>query len=308
LSADVDRILAQRGRRAGHGAEAASVVAAVALHLLLVAVALFLPHLQPPPKPLDFVPVTVIPAQALGVHRPAPPRRAAPGPPAAEEAAPKPPEPAPTPAPPTPKPREEEPPKPLPKPAEKVPVLPEKTDKKADKKTDTKPDTRKTAEPVKPPAPTAPATPPGKTAPPAGRDAARGGNPNSPPNATAVGETGDQAGRRGGADGTPLGTTAFGSHIAGVDNPDFTYGYYLDRLLSLIDANWTRPSLGGGVYAIITFHIQRDGSLSDLRIGQSSGYNSFDLAALRAVQNAAPFPPLPRAYNHDDLGIHLIVK
>jgi len=304
LSADVDRILAQRARRAGHGAETASVVAAVALHLLLVAVAFFLPHLQPPPKPLDFVPVTVIPAQALGVHRPAPPRRAAPGPPAAEEAAPKPPEPAPTPAPPTPKPREEEPPKPLPKPAEKVPVLPEKTDKKADKKTDTK----KTAEPVKPPVPTTPGASPGKTAPPAGRDASRGGNPNSPPNATAVGETGDQAGRRGGADGSPPGTTAFGSKIAGVDNPDFTYAYYLDRLLSLIDANWARPSFGSGVYAIITFHIQRDGSLADLRVGQSSVYQTFDLAALRAVQNAAPFPPLPRAYNHDDLGIHLIVK
>ncbi|HEY2739449.1 MAG TPA: TonB family protein [Thermoanaerobaculia bacterium] len=298
MSADVDRILAQRGRRAGHGAEAASIAGAVALHLLLVALALFLPRLQPPPKPLDFVPVTVIPAQALGVHRPAPPRRAAPGPPAAEEeAAPKPPAPAPTPA---PKPREEEPPKPLPKPAEKAPVLPEKADKK--------PDTKKTAEPVKPPVPTAATAPPSKTPPAAGRDASRGGNPNSPPNATAVGETGDQAGRRGGADGSPLGTTAFGSHIAGVDNPDFTYGYYLDRLLSLIDANWTRPSLGSGVYAIITFHIQRDGSLADLRVGQSSGYNSFDLAALRAVQNAAPFPPLPRAYNHDDLGIHLIVK
>lgn len=293
LSADVDRILAQRARRAGNG-PAASVAAAVALHGLLVAVAFLLPRLQPLPKPLEFVPVTVIPAQALGVHRPAPPRRA-PEAAAAQEAAPKPPEPEP------PKPREPEPPPkpaaPAPKPAEKVPVLPEKTDK-ADKKK---------AEPVKP-APAAPASPPGKTPPAAARDASRGGSPNSPPSATAVGETGDQAGRRGGAEGTPLGTTAFGSHIAGVDNPDFTYGYYLDRLLSLIDANWVRPSLGGGAYAIITFHINRDGSLSDLRVGQSSGYNSFDLAALRAVQNAAPFPPLPRAYNHDDLGIHLIVK
>jgi len=46
---------------------------------------------------------------------------------------------------------------------------------------------------------------------------------------------------------------------------------------------------------------------SDLKISESSGYNSFDLAALRAVQNAAPFPPLPRAYSHDDLGVNLIV-
>lgn len=241
--------------------------------------------------------MTVIPAQALGVHRPAPPRRAAPQQaPANEETAPKPPEPA---AEPKPKPHAEEPPKPAPKAAEKKP------------------------EPVKP-APPAPALPPAGTrkpvdkAPPVAEKnpgkatgptaAGRGpGNPNSPPNATAEGETGDQAGRRGGASGTPLGTTAFGSHLAGVDNPDFTYGYYLDRLLSLIDANWVRPALGSGVRATISFHIQRDGTLTDLKVAESSGYNSFDLAALHAVQNASPFPPLPRAYNHDDLGVHLIV-
>jgi periplasmic protein TonB len=292
LSADVDQILAARSRRAG-GSGMASLAAAAALHALFVAVVLLLPRLAPPPKPLEFVPVTVIPAQALGVRRPAPPRREAPQPAAAHE------EPAPT-----PKPREEEPPKPAPKvaepkTAEKIPVLPEKTDKK-------KP------EPVKPtpqatPAPsTATAKPAGKATGPAAAGRATG-NPSSPPNATAEGETGDQAGRRGGASGTPLGTTAFGSHLAGVDNPDFTYGYYLDRLLSLIDANWVRPALGNGVRATISFHIQRDGTLTDLKVAESSGYNSFDLAALRAVQNASPFPPLPRAYTHDDLGVHLIV-
>jgi TonB family protein len=304
---DVDRILAQRARRAGHGREVAGLAAAVVLHALLVMAALLLPRLQPRPKPLEFVPVTVIPAQALGVHRPAPPRRA-PEAAAAEEAPAKPPEPA-------PKARQEEPAKPLPKPetqpqekpADKAPVLPVKPDIKPDKKADQKPDPKAVKPSTAPPAPQTPSNPPAKTPPGTSRNTG-GGNPNSPPNATATGETGDQAGRRGGSEGTPLGTTAFGSHIAGVDNPDFTYGYYLDRLLSLIDANWSRPTIGGGAYAIITFHINRDGSLSDLRVGQSSGYNSFDLAALRAVQNAAPFPPLPRAYNHDDLGIHLIVK
>jgi TonB family protein len=43
-------------------------------------------------------------------------------------------------------------------------------------------------------------------------------------------------------------------------------------------------------------------------VAQSSGYNSFDLAALRAVQNASPFPPLPRAYRQDSLGVNLIVR
>lgn len=275
----VDRILASRARRAGRGAEAASVALAVALHVGLVATAWLLPRLQPPPKPLEFVPVTVIPAQALGVRRPAPPRRTEPAP-AEESAAPKPAEPTPAP--------------PAPKPADEAPVLPEKSPEKPDKKR------------PEPPPEQAPVRPQGGAASPGGKKPAAA-SPESPPNATAVGETGDQAGRRGGASGSPLGTTAFGSQIAGLDNPDFTYGYYLDRLLSLIDANWVRPSMGSGVRAVISFRIERDGALADLRVSESSGYNSFDLAALRAVQNAAPFPPLPRAYRRDDLGVNLIV-
>jgi TonB family protein len=117
-----------------------------------------------------------------------------------------------------------------------------------------------------------------------------------------------EAGRRGSPAGNPLGTSAFGSEIAGLDNPDFKFGYYIDQLLSSIDAKWARPPLGDGVRAIISFRIERDGSLTDLEVAESSGYNSFDLAALRAVQNAAPFPPLPRAYRHDSLGVNLIVR
>jgi protein TonB len=105
-----------------------------------------------------------------------------------------------------------------------------------------------------------------------------------------------------------MGSTVFGSEIAGIDNPDFTYGYYLDRLLSLIDANWDRPALGSGVRAVISFRIERNGDMTGLRVSESSGYNSFDLAAMRAVQNASPFPPLPRAYRHDSLGVNLIVR
>jgi TonB family protein len=258
----VDRILAARARQAEHGVKGTSIAWAVALHAAVIGTAILLPRLQPPPKPLEFVPVTVIPAQALGVRRPAPARR-----PAKQEAS---------------KPPEPEAPEPPDKPEEKAsePLKPEKPPEKPT---------------AKPEAPAAPA------------DSRKPENPASPPNATAVGETGDEAGRQGSPTGNPLGTTAFGSQIAGLDNPDFTYGYYLDRLLSLIDANWHRPSMGSGVRAVISFHIERNGSLSDLRVSESSGYNSFDLAALRAVQNAAPFPPLPRAYRHDDLGVNLIV-
>ena len=263
MNQEVHRVLAARARRDGRRTEAASLAAAFLLHALALAVALILPRLQPRPEPLQFVPVQVIPAQALGVRRPAPPRPK----PVEEKPAPEP-EPEPEPPQEEPEPEEAAPP---PKPADDVPVLPSREETK-------KP------EPKRPdkPAPTEETRP-----------------------GVAPGETGDQLGRRGASTGSPVGTTAFGSQI-GVENPDFTYGYYLDRLLSLIDAQWQRPNMGE-VKAVIHFQIGKDGSISDLRVAESSGYYSFDFAALRAVQSAAPFPPLPRGYKNDSLGVNLIV-
>ena len=128
-----------------------------------------------------------------------------------------------------------------------------------------------------------------------------------PGGVAAVGK-GEELGKRGSATGSPLGTSGLGSQIAGIEDPDFQYGYYLDRLLQLIDANWSRPNLANGVKTVLHFRIRKDGGMDELRIEESSGYNSFDLAALRAVQNAAPFPALPASYRHDSLGVSLIVR
>jgi protein TonB len=256
--AAVDSILERRSRRAGRRPEAVSLAAAALLHVAAVALVLLLPRLAPPPPSLSFVPVQIIPAQALGVRRPAS-RPKAPKPPEAEPEKPQP-----------------QPEKPaVEPPREDVPVLPaEKPEKK-------KPE-------PKPPPATGTGTNPAGTA--------------QQPNQEG------EASRRGGPTGSPVGSSAFGSEIAGLDNPDFKFGYYIDQLLSAIDAQWMRPPLGDEVQATISFRIERDGSITDLEVAQSSGYNSFDLAALRAVQNAAPFPPLPRAYRHDSLGVNLIVR
>jgi TonB family protein len=111
--------------------------------------------------------------------------------------------------------------------------------------------------------------------------------------------------------GVPTGAAAglaLGAPTATFDSPDFTYGYYVDQMLALISRNWTRPLVGGGVEAWIHFEIERDGRLRDVRILRSSGINSFDLAALRAVQSSSPLPPLPRAFREDTLGVNLIVR
>ncbi|HSM52007.1 MAG TPA: energy transducer TonB [Thermoanaerobaculia bacterium] len=111
--------------------------------------------------------------------------------------------------------------------------------------------------------------------------------------------------------GSPSGVAggvAFGAAVAGVDNPSFTYGYYLDQMLALIQRQWVRPALGSGIEALVTFRIQRDGRLTELQVATSSGYNSFDLAALRSVQAASPLPPLPQGYPHSSLGVNLIFR
>jgi len=280
VSLAVDRILERRARRESRRPETVSVAAAIALHGIALALVLALPRLTPPPPPLPFVPVQIIPAQALGVRHPAPrPKVEQPVPPKPEPArepeppAPEPPKPKPKPEPPTPKAAKEE-----------VPTLPEKPDpKKVDKPKPEKP---------KPETPRPAAT----------------GTGHNPAGTAPQGDPNGEAGRRGAPTGNPLGTTAFGSQIAGLDNPDFKFGYYIDQLLSAIDSKWQRPPLGNDVKAVISFRIQRDGSLTDLQVAQSSGYNSFDLAALRAVQNASPFAPLPRAYRNDSLGVNLIVR
>ncbi len=295
MSREVDNVLHERSRRAGKMG-AASLIGTLLLHGTVLALVLLLPRLTPPPKPLEFVPVQIIPAQALGVRRPAPPRRKTP--PAPEPAVESPePEPEPEPAAAAPD----------PEPVDEAPVLPDPDKKKPEER---KPAAQKPpATPVKPAEtgkkpekPSTGASPESET----GRPSSGKAEPGVA--GTAPGETGDQLGRRGGPQGNPLGTTAFGSEVAGLDNPDFTYGYYLDRLLSLIDGQWARPNMASGVTTVLFFRINRDGSLSELKVDQSSGYNAFDLAAFRAVQNAAPFPPLPRAFKHDSLGVRLIVR
>ena len=259
--------------------------------MAVVAALWIAPSLQAARPPLEFVPVQIIPAQALGVERPL-------GRPKREEARPKPEEPEAAPEPETPEP-EEAPAPPAPEPQKPEPD-PRPPRPAAEDDRPAPPRSERAKEPEKPPKPA-----PEARRPSAGASEAAAGT-SGPGGVAAVGK-GEEQGRRGSASGNPLGTSAFGSSIAGLEDPNFGYGYYIDRLLQLIDARWDRPPMSGDVRAVLYFRIQRNGSIEELQVEQSSGYNSFDLAALRAVQNAAPFPALPASYRPGSLGVNLIV-
>jgi protein TonB len=96
--------------------------------------------------------------------------------------------------------------------------------------------------------------------------------------------------------------------VTGIDGGDFPYTIYIDRMKTLIGQRWLRPQVGGGIVATISFVIERDGTIRDAKNEIPSGNGTFDRAALRAVLEASPLPPLPFAYDGTYLGVHLTFR
>jgi TonB family protein len=96
-----------------------------------------------------------------------------------------------------------------------------------------------------------------------------------------------------------------GTSIA-VEGQRFPFNYYLSAIERKVSQNWFSgvSSGGGGLSCIVYFRLSRDGRIADLRVEQTSGNSYFDRSATRAVRSAAPFPPLPRAFVDEFLGIH----
>jgi periplasmic protein TonB len=95
--------------------------------------------------------------------------------------------------------------------------------------------------------------------------------------------------------------------VTGIEG-DFPYTIYIDRMKTLIGQRWLRPQVSGGIVATVSFVIDRDGTIRDAKNEISSGNGTFDRAALRAVLEASPLPPLPFGYNGTYLGVHLTFR
>ena len=123
---------------------------------------------------------------------------------------------------------------------------------------------------------------------------------------------GGSSGSGTGGSGTGSGSgpeSAFSSQI-GLSNFPFTY--YLQNIINRVSGNWftslVDPGITGSFQTTVHFRIHKNGQITDLKIEESSGIRSLDMSALRAIQNSAPFPPLPRAYEDEYLGIYLIFE
>jgi len=76
-------------------------------------------------------------------------------------------------------------------------------------------------------------------------------------------------------------------------------------MLALIESRWYKPGAPSGTRAQVGFVILKGGRLESIRLEESSGIATFDRAALRALYDANPLPPLPPAYGKPSLTVHL---
>lgn len=110
----------------------------------------------------------------------------------------------------------------------------------------------------------------------------------------------------GGGGGGPIGAGGnVGVGGATLDDADFKYSYYIERMLVAIGMNWFKPAQAGTVSPVVHFKIERDGTISDATVERTSGLPFVDRAALRAVVSSSPLPPLPSEYRGTQLGVHL---
>ncbi len=78
------------------------------------------------------------------------------------------------------------------------------------------------------------------------------------------------------------------------------YGWYVGAVRNRVASNWLlamiSPSIMTAPRVYVTFDILRDGTITNVRITQSSGIPEVDRSALRAVLASNPLGPLPPDY------------
>ena len=94
-----------------------------------------------------------------------------------------------------------------------------------------------------------------------------------------------------------------GSNIS-LDAVNFPYTYYTNMVVKKIGQNWSWGQKFGRLKSLVYFRIERSGGIRDLAVKKSSGEEIFDQQAMRSVELASPFPPLPEGYKEESLGVY----
>ena len=118
-----------------------------------------------------------------------------------------------------------------------------------------------------------------------------------PPNAVPTGEGGAPQINYGQKIVTANGTGGIGT------NSDFgsLYGWYVEAVRDRISSNWLLsiidPNILSARRVYVTFDILPNGTISNVKLAQSSGIAEIDRSAERAVIASSPLAPLPGSYH-----------
>ena len=92
-----------------------------------------------------------------------------------------------------------------------------------------------------------------------------------------------------------------------LNTTEYRYIGYFITLRKAIEMAWIYPKVaalqGKQGKVRLVFTIEKDGSLSRLKVTQSSGYKILDQSILQAIRMASPFAPLPATFDKDALTI-----
>ena len=83
---------------------------------------------------------------------------------------------------------------------------------------------------------------------------------------------------------------------------DFPYAWYIATIQRKLEEQWNGKAVPGRQPEIV-FEIDRGGQLRNPSIAKTSGNPLYDRIALRAVTDAAPFPPLPAEFPKPELSV-----
>lgn len=107
-----------------------------------------------------------------------------------------------------------------------------------------------------------------------------------------------------GDSGAPGAGASAGIGSMKLDQTDFQFPFYIQQIANIIGQHrrdWSKS-------VVVHFQIERDGTITDIRVVQSSGLPFADRAAERALYESSPLPPLPAEYGGPRLGIQVIFE
>lgn len=85
------------------------------------------------------------------------------------------------------------------------------------------------------------------------------------------------------------------------------FGWYVQAVRNRVSSNWLlstiSPSIINAPRVYVDFDINRDGTISNAHVTQSSGIPEVDRSALRAVLASSPLAPLPPQYSGNKVSV-----